>query len=76
MSGWEERYWQLSAKYDELGLKGQGIIDRQIKHITALEAENERLRELLNAWTELAREHLDTELAGRTFAALAGTTGT
>ena len=30
----------------------------------------ERLRELLNAWTELAREYLDTELAGRTFAAL------
>lgn len=32
--------------------------------------EIERLRELLNAWTELAREYLDTELAGRTFAAL------
>lgn len=35
-------------------------------------AEIERLRELLDAWTELAREHLDTELAGRTFAALRG----
>jgi len=40
--------------------------------IEAQAAENERLRDLLNAWTELAREHLDTELAGRTFAALRG----
>jgi len=38
--------------------------------IEALEAENERLRELLDAWLGLAREHLDTELAGRTFEAL------
>ena len=32
--------------------------------------EIERLRELLDAWLGLAREHLDTELAGRTFEAL------
>ncbi len=38
--------------------------------IEALTAENERLRELLDAWLGLAREHLDTELAGRTFEAL------
>ena len=38
--------------------------------IEAQAEDNERLRELLNAWTELAREYLDTELAGRTFAAL------
>lgn len=43
-----------------------GMMDR----IEALEAENERLRELLDAWLGLAREHLDTELAGRTFEAL------
>jgi hypothetical protein len=39
--------------------------DEQAEEIT-------RLLELLNAWTELAREHLDTELAGLTFAALRG----
>ena len=39
------------------------IADEQAEQIT-------RLLELLNAWTELAREHLDTELAGLTFAAL------
>jgi hypothetical protein len=38
--------------------------------IEALTAEVERLRELLDAWLGLAREHLDTELAGRTFEAL------
>lgn len=38
--------------------------------IVALTAEVERLRELLDAWLGLAREHLDTELAGRTFEAL------
>ena len=41
----------------------RSIADEQEEQIT-------RLLELLNAWTELAREHLDTELAGRTFAAL------
>ena len=41
----------------------RSIADEQAEQIT-------RLLELLNAWTELAREHLDTELAGLTFAAL------
>jgi hypothetical protein len=43
---------------------------RAANRIEAQAEDNERLRELLNAWTELAREYLDTELAGRTFAAL------
>jgi hypothetical protein len=38
--------------------------------IVRLELEVERLRGLLDAWLNLAEEHLDTELAGRTFAAL------
>ncbi len=42
----------------------------QRREIDRLTAENERLRELLDAWLGLAREHLDTELAGRTFEAL------
>ena len=43
-----------------------------LERIEAQAAEIERLLELLNAWTELASEHLDTELAGLTFAALRG----
>ena len=46
------------------------IYGRAADRIEAQAAEIERLRGLLDAWLELAREHLDTELAGRTFAAL------
>ena len=45
-------------------------LDQYADRIEALTAEVERLRELLDAWLGLAREHLDTELAGRTFEAL------
>lgn len=38
--------------------------------IEALSAENERLRDILEQWLETAREHLDTEVAGRAFEAL------
>ena len=38
--------------------------------IEALEAENERLCGILEQWLNTAREHLDTEVAGRTFEAL------
>ena len=40
------------------------------KKIIALETENERLREILEQWLITAREHLDTEVAGRTFETL------
>lgn len=58
--GCEGRNYSCTCGYD----------DAIAARIEALEAENERLRELLDAWLGLAREHLDTELAGRTFAAL------
>ena len=38
--------------------------------IEALEAEVERLLSILEQWLNTAREHLDTEVAGRTFEAL------
>lgn len=31
---------------------------------------DDTIEDLLAAWVQLAREHLDSELAGRTFAAL------
>lgn len=43
---------------------------RPADRIEALEAENERLRDILEQWLETAREYLDTEVAGRTFEAL------
>jgi len=43
-----------------------------LERIEAQATEIERLLKLLNAWTETACEHLDTELAGLTFAALRG----
>ena len=41
----------------------RSIADEQAARITKLE-------DLLAAWVQLAREHLDSEIAGRTFAAL------
>ena len=45
-------------------------IDLAADRIEALSAENERLRDILEQWLKVAREHLDTEVAGRTFEAL------
>ena len=59
-----EKHWMMDS--DAIDKQREEAADR----IEALEAENERLRELLDAWLGLAREHLDTELAGRTFEAL------
>ena len=57
----------------EIGLD-EGWIDAQrnkaAARIEALSAENERLREILEQWLITAREHLDTEVAGRTFETL------
>ena len=60
----QEKHWCIDA--EELERQRLAAADR----IEALEAETERLRELLDAWLGLARKHLDTELAGRTFEAL------
>lgn len=48
-------------------------IEADGQRIEALEAENERLRNILEQWLATAREHLDTEVAGRTFEVLRGT---
>lgn len=62
------------ASYSELFAALEAATAREaalVAQVEALTAENERLRGLLDAWLGLAREHLDTEVAGRTFAALA-----
>ena len=58
-------------------LLGSSVDHRTFKDIIAenerKDAEIERLRDILEQWLATAREHLDTEVAGRTFEALRAT---
>lgn len=66
MTDLKDVIWRIREKFPVDHAELLDLADR----IEALTAEVERLRELLDAWLGLAREHLDTELAGRTFEAL------
>lgn len=57
---------RLRAFYQDICGENHEAADR----IEALSVENERMRDILEQWLETAREHLDTEVAGRTFEAL------
>ena len=70
---WQHQYAQAADCIEEqdrhLTLSGK-VSKALSERIEALEAENERLCGILEQWLNTAREHLDTEVAGRTFEAL------
>ena len=64
------------ARIRELSAENERLREQlRLANIDAIQAdiENEQLCDILEQWLATAREHLDTEVAGRTFEALRGT---
>lgn len=63
MTDWQQRYWELSAKYDETFSKAQMVVDKQRSRINELEAAlNQILAHRYGDWCEIARAALgDTQ---------------
>lgn len=66
-----DRIEALSADVERLNINGIHTCHDECQRVPCRQRrEIERLRSILEQWLETAREHLDTEVAGRTFEAL------
>lgn len=66
-----DRIEALSAEVERLNINGIHTCHDECQRVPCRQRrEIERLRSILEQWLETAREHLDTEVAGRTFEAL------